>query len=387
MDNVYDVAIVGAGPGGSNSAAVLLRGGLRVLQLDGATFPRVKPCGGGMTMKACRALQLALEPSVAATHDALESNLWRVRARRFGHRGGPILKMVVRADFDRHLVEQNQRWPTFTFRDGARVTDITYDGLFRLRTGADSFAARQLIGADGAYSLVAKTFGIARPRAFATAIELNLDRARCRTADNLVPCFDFGAIAQGYGWVFPRTQTLNVGLYTFARGLKGLRTQLLDYLAAKGITLAPATPLRFEAHQIPVGGFTPHVPPTAPVYVVGDAGGFADALTGEGIYHALESGRLAGITAVEHARGQGSYRHYYRRLWRAVLPDTLLTYALARAFYGHLNLSVRALQSPLLWRPLFEGSASGATFVQSLALGGYFQAASLVRHSLARESA
>jgi flavin-dependent dehydrogenase len=46
MDNIYDAAIVGAGPGGSNAAAVMLRAGLRVIPLDGAAFPRATPCGG-----------------------------------------------------------------------------------------------------------------------------------------------------------------------------------------------------------------------------------------------------------------------------------------------------------------------------------------------------
>jgi flavin-dependent dehydrogenase len=124
------------------------------------------------------------------------------------------------------------------------------------------------------------------------------------------------------------------------------------------------------------------VPRRAPVYVVGDAGGFADALSGEGIYHALESGRLAGLTAVEHAHGQGTYRRYYRRLWRSVLPDTLLTYVLSRFFYQHIAGSVRVLQHPLVWRPFVEGYAAGATLAQSLALGGYFQLSSLWRHSL-----
>ena len=61
-----------------------------------------------------------------------------------------------------------------------------------------------------------------------------------------------------------------------------------------------------EAFRVPVGGFSLR-PPACPAYVVGDAGGFADALTGEGIYSALESGRLAGEVAVdEFAYGRWS---------------------------------------------------------------------------------
>jgi menaquinone-9 beta-reductase len=381
MPDIYDAAIVGAGPGGSNAAAGMLRKGLSVIQFDRCTFPRVKPCGGGMTIKACNALQLALDPSVIGSFDALESNRWHARTNRYAHRG-PILKMVSRPQFDNSLVAQNLRRPNFTFCEGEKVTSVHFDGLLRVESDKRSISSRQLVAADGAYSLVAKTFGIAHPRAFATAIELNLGRDMVHLPGELVPSFDFGAVVQGYGWLFPKQDHINVGLYTFARGLKNLRPMLLHYLEAKGITMTAGTVLDYEAHQIPVGGFALHPPKTAPVYVVGDAGGFADALSGEGIFHALESGRLAAITAVEYADTRANFRRYYRRLWQTVLPDTLLSYYLSQYFYKHIGASMRILESPLVWRPFIEGSASGATLTQCLALGGYFQLSSLLRHTL-----
>ena len=381
MPDVYDAAVVGAGPGGSNAAAGMLRTGLSVIQFDRRTFPRMKPCGGGLTIKACNALQLALDPLVMGSFDALESNRWRSRTNRYSHRG-PILKMVFRPHFDDSLVAQNLKRPNFTFCESEKVTSVHYDGLFRVESDKRSICSRQLVAADGAYSLVAKTFGIARPRAFATAIELNLGRDMLRLPGELVPSFDFGAVDQGYGWIFPKQDHLNVGLYTFARGLKNLRPLLLYYLEAKGITMKADTVLDYEAHQIPVGGFALHPPKTAPVYVVGDAGGFADALSGEGIFHALESGRLAAITAAEYAGKRANFRRYYRRLWHSVLPDTLLSYYLSKYFYKHIDASVRILESPLFWRPFIEGYASGATLTQCIALGGYFQLSSLLRHTL-----
>jgi geranylgeranyl reductase family protein len=381
MSQVYDAAVIGAGPGGSNAAAEMLRKGLSVIQFDRHAFPRMKPCGGGMTIKACNALRLSLDPSVIGSFDVVESNRWRSRTNRYSHRG-PILKMVFRPQFDNSLVEQNLTRPNFTFCDGEKVTSLHYDGLFHVGTDKRSISARQLVGADGAYSLVAKTFGISRPRAFATAIELNLRRDVFHSPNRLVPCFDFGAVNQGYGWVFPKRDHINVGLYTFVRGLKNLRPMLLQYLEAKDITIESDASLDYAAHQIPVGGFLLRAPKTAPVYVVGDAGGFADALSGEGIFHALESGRLAGITAVEHASKRANFRRYYRRLWHSVLPDTLLTYYLSRIFYRHIDTSVRILESPLVWRPFIEGYASGATLTQSIALAGYFHVSSLLRHTL-----
>lgn len=379
MQSVFDVAIIGAGPGGSNAAATILPHGYRVVQVDRASFPRMKPCGGGMTMKSTQALRLRLDPSVLATWDAVEFNRWGARVNRYSSRT-PILKMVYRPAFDNALVEQNKQAPNFTFHDHERVTAVDYDGLFHITTDQREITARQLIGADGAYSMVNKRFGVATPRDTAFAIEVNLARDLTRSDAPLYPCFDFGAIEQGYGWVFPKGDIVNVGLYSFARGASGVRERLTQYIRDKGITYDAPLP-KFEAHQIPVGGFTPRVP-VAPLYVVGDAGAFADALTGEGIYHALESGRLAGKTVVEALAGRVTHHAYYRRLWRSVLSDTMLTYYFSRIFYAHINRSMRILENPLVWRPLVQGYASGATFTESLLGGGYYQARSLLTGSL-----
>ena len=61
MAPVYDVIVVGAGPGGSNAAAVALGHGLSVAQVERFPFPRTKPCAGGLTVKSCDALRLDLD--------------------------------------------------------------------------------------------------------------------------------------------------------------------------------------------------------------------------------------------------------------------------------------------------------------------------------------
>ena len=57
MDRVYDVLIVGAGPAGSAAAYYLVKGGLDVLVLDKAEFPRHKTCGDGLTPRAVNVLR------------------------------------------------------------------------------------------------------------------------------------------------------------------------------------------------------------------------------------------------------------------------------------------------------------------------------------------
>jgi flavin-dependent dehydrogenase len=330
-------------------------------------------------MKSCRALRLDLSPTLRQVSAAFEFNVWRARDNRFAQRG-PILKLVYRPDFDNSLVEQNRRHERFAFFPGEGADAIAYDGVFTVRTAARTVTAPQLIGADGAYSMVNRTFQVAKPRAFAMAVEVNVAHRHAPRGAELVPCFDFGAIERGYGWIFPKDDHSSVGLYTLARGVPQVRAKLLEYMRAKGFSLDGDPLASFEGHQIPVGGYSIAVP-AAPVYIVGDAGGFADALTGEGIYHALESGRLAGETAADVAEGRGTHRRYYRRLWRSVLPDTLLTYNAARLFYRDVGKAMRILEHPLVWRPFVQGYAEGATFTESVVKGGYFFTRSLFNGS------
>jgi flavin-dependent dehydrogenase len=109
--NDFDLIIVGAGPAGSNAAAVALDAGLRVAQIDAARFPRVKPCAGGVTMKAAAALRYSLDPSVCRSFEAIEFNLWNRRRNRFTH-PGTILHTVCRPAFDNRLVRRICFGPT-----------------------------------------------------------------------------------------------------------------------------------------------------------------------------------------------------------------------------------------------------------------------------------
>ena len=361
--NDFDLVIVGAGPGGSNAASVALDAGLRVVQIDSARFPRVKPCAGGVTLKAAAALRYALNPSVCRSFDAIEFNLWGKRRNRFSH-GGVVLRTVCRPEFDNRLVRENCSRRDFTFLGGTRVTAVEYDGRFTVKTSAGSVTGAQLIGADGAYSIVNRIFRIAAPRALATAIEVNIPHSGRETMPNDVPCLDYGAIGQGYGWVFPKDDHWSVGLYTLSPRTPNIREQLSSYIRAKGLP-ADDTLDGLQAFRIPVGGFRLKTP-DCPVYVVGDAGGFADALTGEGIYYALESGRLAGETAVDVAHGRRRHGAYYRRLWKSVLLDTAISYSLSKPFFRDVDRGMAVLESPFVWRPLIEGTARGATLAGSV---------------------
>jgi geranylgeranyl reductase family protein len=373
MTIAYDLIVVGAGPGGSKAAAVALEHGLSVAQVDRYKFPRVKPCGGGVTIKSCNALRLDLLPALRGEFNDVEINVWQRRVNRFTHPPSAILRMVVRSQFDNWLVSQNLNASRFQFFDAERVLDISYDGLFRVRTPKRTLLGRQLVGADGTYSVVNRVFSIGRPKGYAVAVEVTLRRDEATLPVETPPCFDLGAIDSGYGWVFPKDDHWNVGLYTLGK-TKNLRQRLTAYIAAKGFRVETDPIATFEGHRFPYGGYrVSH--PHAPVYIVGDAGGFGDALTGEGIYHALESGRIAGETIHDCLAGRVGHNTYYRRLRKSVLADTFITYHVSRRFYRSIDKAVTFLEKPFVWRPLVQGYAGGATWAESLKQGGWFRAA------------
>jgi geranylgeranyl reductase family protein len=375
--NHFDVVIVGAGPAGSNAASVALDAGLRVVQIDAKAFPRVKPCAGGVTLKAAKSLRYALDPSVCKSFSEIEFNLWGQRRNRFAH-PDVVLRTVCRPEFDNRLVHTNLLRRNFTFMDRRRVLGVEYDGRFAVRTNAGLVTGTQLIAADGAYSIVNRIFRVAAPRALATAIEINIPHTGRETLANDVPSFDFGAVPQGYGWVFPKHDHSSVGLYTLSPRVPNIRQHLEAYIRAKGLLSGDRLIGTVEAFRIPVGGFALQTP-ACPVYVTGDAAGFADALTGEGIYTALESGRLAGEVAVRVAGGRSRYQMYYRRLWQRVLADTALSYLVAKIFYRDLERGMRFLEQPFTWRALIEGVADGATFAESIVNSAAFSIRSWAR--------
>src|SRR4249920_3590925 len=127
----FDVAVVGAGPAGSTAAYRLARAHARVLLMDKVQFPRDKPCGGGLTMRAVRQLPFPVEAVV-------EDRITRTRCRlRYGstmeHTSARVLcLMTQRRRLDAFLAEQAAA-AGVEFRDGVHVsvesdTELRVDG-------------------------------------------------------------------------------------------------------------------------------------------------------------------------------------------------------------------------------------------------------------------
>lgn len=376
MDKRFDLIVIGSGPAGSACAITAARAGLDVAVIDKAAFPREKLCGGGVTGRSLR--YLADIFALAPTEDLfLPSSHVRLchAGRLLGEsREAPVIQMTMRRAFDARLHALAQAAGATVFAP-ARITALDPDtGTVTLATGQVLNGA-VLVGADGANSLVARSlFGRAfDPQRIGFGLEAELDRSQF--SDNVTE-IDLGAAAWGYGWVFPKTETVTLGVGGIHALNPDMKARFHSYLHQHAPHLAKEGKIACKGAFLPFGDYRKQ-PGRGRVLLAGDAAGLVDPITGEGIAWALKSGQFAGEAAAEALRGGGvpallpaylrrlSYIHremaaarriralIYARPFRSVFPATLerhpgMTQSYLRLLSGERDYA--DLGPAVLWR-------------------------------------
>jgi geranylgeranyl reductase family protein len=317
-----DIAVVGAGPAGARAAWVLARNGARVTLFD-ASHPREKPCGGGVTGRAVALVADAID-STSFARTTIRSARF-VRLRTFGASAGQIpdrtsgpsassgnyesttleldddaLVVASRTEFDAALVDAAQR--AGAILDRSRVTDVRIDiGGVCLETSGGRRRADFVIGADGANSLVRRR--VARPfRRDQLSVATGFF-AHGITSREIV--IEFVADPPGYIWSFPRPGHLAIGICADAdAGISS--TQLRARTAAWIRETAIADGARLESYSWPIPALSARDAQSLTLsgprwHLVGDAAGFVDPITREGIYFALASGEWAAASLLADA--------------------------------------------------------------------------------------
>lgn len=329
----FDVAVIGAGPAGCPAALALSRAGLRVALFEKAQLPRYKTCGGGLLARTLKLLPADVSAVIERACVTAELHHHEPRLTYSTRRDAPIVSMVMRDRFDRHLAQAAENAGVRMFTHTPVLNVVATEQRVTLETAAGKFAASFVVAADGVMSLVARKCGFPELRQVIPALEaeLTVDPERFERFGSAAR-FDFGVTPHGYGWVFPKKAHLSVGVLTTRRGCCNLNEEYNRYRALLGL----GEPLEEQRHgyMIPTrprdGLFT--VPR---VLLVGDAAGLADPVTAEGISAAVLSGQLAATAIAENRTSPGAAIAAYRRaLGATLLPELRIARGLARALYG-----------------------------------------------------
>jgi geranylgeranyl reductase family protein len=364
----FDVIVVGAGPAGSTAARELAAAGARVLVLDRAEFPRYKACGGGIPLRTGRLLPFpidsVIEDSVSLLDVAFRGRLRFVRDSRT-----PFAHMVMRERFDALLLEQAQRAGA-EFRPATPVRSLEQGA--RVRVCAQGFKAEadRLVCADGAHSPVGKMAGLGRGLAECAAWEVEVRApAPIHGAFRSTALIDLGYHPWGYAWVFPKAAVLSIGIVLPAGQANTMKDRVAGYLDRLGLAGAPVDIARGHKIRFRRGG-EPIANDVA--LLAGDSAGLADEFTEEGIYYAIESGRIAARNVLRSLAGESPLWTYQADIDREVMPELRAARLLGFMFYGMLRRAPRpwmfaSSKLPYLWNAFFAVQKGESTYAREVA--------------------
>jgi geranylgeranyl reductase family protein len=332
MNRMYDVIVAGSGPAGSSAAWRLAQAGLSVAVFEKALLPRYKTCGGGIIGRTMRSLPIDMRHVVEQDCHTAQLNVLPPGLFFITHRLTPIVSMTMRDQFDFALLSAAQAAGAVVHQSCA-VKDVSFhDDYVMVATNRGAVPAKFLVAADGVLSTVARKMGMADGRVLIPALEYEVSVSQDRL-DSFrgVARFDFGALPRGYAWVFPKKDHLSIGILSMVqRGseLKGAMARYLDLLGCRDVT-------QVEQH----GFVIPIRPRKGPfvekrILLVGDAAGFADPVTGEGISFAVRSGLMAAQSLIDGDLDEETVSETYRRLLdETILPELQTGRWLARLLY------------------------------------------------------
>jgi menaquinone-9 beta-reductase len=336
----YDVLIIGGGPAGAMAGIELQKKGFSTCIIDKETFPRNKLCGGLLTQKSMDLIARhcpGLKPesfvveqtgTVDFYYEGKKLNRFQTHAvyyltermvfddrliRYYREQGGTIMQNIVIKSGDIHFKENS----------------ITVD--------SKKVGYKFLVGADGCNGVLCKAAHIKRYDYL--CLEGHVPRDPDKEKELRIY---FGVARKGYGWYFPKKEHYCTGMGGIGAGrtIRGQATRFFKQVSdlqvqqVKGAFIPSGKVLR-----------TRHIPKN--VLPVGDAAGFADPVTGEGIYYAMRSGILAADAINNSAKNKkrNALRLYnknvlpIRRNIRAALFWQKILYfpPVFRAFMKHLQ--------------------------------------------------
>ncbi|MEZ5099417.1 MAG: geranylgeranyl reductase family protein [Thermoleophilia bacterium] len=344
----FDAIVVGGGPSGSLSAYHLATAGKRVALVDRAEFPRDKPCGGGLTLRAVRQLPFPVDPVVEHVVDSFEFRLGYERSYRRTARE-PLVLMTQRRRLDAFLVDQARRAGAEVL-ERTRVTAVEQagDAVAATTANGEVLEAAALVGADGVNGVTAKQLRLGEGPTYGVAFEGNVpyaaigdDRYRGRAV------FELNTVPGGYGWVFPKGDHANFGVGGWEQQGPDLRAHLRILCERHGVD--PDALEHMRGHRLPLrrpeAGLA-----RGRTLVVGDAAGLVDPVSGDGMFECFVSARIAAEAVVNLLEGRASsVEPYDVRVREKLGPLVSASWGAKVAFDRYPRLAFELTRPPFVW--------------------------------------
>lgn len=340
----YDVIVAGLGPGGATAAYELGRAGLNVLALDKKSFPRYKPCGGGLSAR----IRMLLPPDFQTTVERT------IKGIRFCYPGRgdftlyaqePIAYMVTRERFDHFLVQRAQAVGVKIREDETILKIEEHPDGVKVTTPTTQYQAKVLVGADGAHSLAARLLNPNFPRRKILALEEEVpqEKIQCDPAPDEI-FIDLGSAPGGYAWSFPKASRLSIGVAGFTGQQKLLLHQFSSFKSRLPLSQS-FSGRRLMGHPLPLFDSRPVRLASQRVVLVGDAANLVDPFIGEGIYYAIRSSQIAADTVLKAIKQSPvTCMLYQEHISREMYPEFRAAAKLARLSYAFPHLWYEAMQ-------------------------------------------
>ncbi|MEW5693638.1 MAG: geranylgeranyl reductase family protein [Candidatus Hydrogenedentota bacterium] len=286
---IYDAIVIGAGPAGSTASRILANAGLKVLLIEKEKLPRYKPCAGGITT---RTFQLIANKELNNLIKARVKNI-EFKFKKFtrDYIADTEILMVDRKEFDLWLlsIAKNQG---VIVNDNERVLKV-YEGqqLVTVETIKGIYKSKFCIGADGGLSITRKCLKPEIEDSLKTQIGWATDIKISNNKNLIKSVMETGYIDNGYGWIFPKEEYLSCGVGRMSNRCPGIVRDTREFLSRMGMS--------YCNESIRGGGLACISKLIIPqitfkhTLLIGDAGFLVDPLSGEGIYQAIYSAKIA----------------------------------------------------------------------------------------------
>jgi geranylgeranyl reductase family protein len=308
------VLVLGAGPAGCAAGITLARAGVEVCVVDRAVFPRPKICGDALSnlaVELVRALGAGEAVDAGPRAPVRSAAVIFPDGSRVARRYDPPGLIVPRLRLDAALFAALKG-------SGARVLEgIAVRSLHKGARGFEGasgngfdWRADALIAADGPGSVAWSALGRRYPqgRALGLAMTTQAEGVRFPDGEDVSSHYLDDDLPCGYGWVFPTVDGLaNAGVYiradAYRQGGVPLRVLFERFLRRRGDRFGQKPRVaKPRTWPLPLGPVV-HTPGAPGLLLAGDAGGFIDPFTGEGIWQAMRTGQLAAEVVCEALAG------------------------------------------------------------------------------------